>query len=209
MATPACYYATWGAYAIGWTRFLPLAMTTVFSIVSLIYSEVLFFLVGTYFWGMSFMLSIAQQYIGEVRIDPNCISYRTFASPSTETFYTIGLLTLVVTYVVTSSEERPVHMSIYGWVCILLIGFLPPLLLVYGELNTWKEVLTTSVLAIVPTVGFVLALRHLIQPQIACILTNPPFSWWGYESQFLVADKLDKIRAERVLKLRRLLNGSN
>jgi hypothetical protein len=186
MATPVCYYATWGAYAFGWTHFFPTIMTLFFSTISVIYSEFFFLLIGVYFKGVTHLLHIAQQSLEVMRPDPYCAVYHTYAYPSTEVFYAVSLLVLVVTYVL--SDERPCQVGIWGWICALAIAFLTPSLLVWNTMNTLTEVLSTALLATIPTVAIMLLLRFVVQPNIGYLIHSPPVSWFGYQSHFLPAD---------------------
>jgi hypothetical protein len=142
--TVACYYATWGSWALGWTHFLPIFVTTVFSVCSLLFGDFLFLLLGLYFHAASYVLSIAQQHFAIARPDPYCAVYHTYAYPSVEVFYSIALFTLVVAYYFTNPE--PPEIGVYGWIFAILVGFVPPALLVFNQMNTWQEVLSSALL---------------------------------------------------------------
>lgn len=201
MATPACYYGTWGAYALGWTHFLPIFVTTAFSAMSVIYSEVFFLFIGLFFNLSWAALLIAQFYLERWRPDPFCAVYQSYVYPSMETFYAVALLTLVIAYAYTF-YERPVKVGVYAWVVVLCIGFVPPFLLTMYRVNTWQETLSTVLIAVIPTVAFILVLRVLVQPRVCFLLISPPWSWWGYESHFLECSDEDRERARRVLRFR-------
>lgn len=118
-----------------------------------------------------------------------------------ETFYTVALLTLIITYAFTFTK-RPVRVGLYGWVVVLALGFVPPFLLTLYRVNTWQETLSSVLIAVFPTVAFMLALRYLVQPRVALLLISPPFSWWGFESHFLECDEVQQQRAQRVRRIR-------
>lgn len=187
---------------MGWTHFLPVFMAVTFSLLSVVYSEVFFMLIGSYFTCMWYILWVIQYHIGQLRPDPYCAVYETYAYPSMEIFYAVALLTLVITYAFTA-KTRPVTISVYAWCAVLLIGFAPPLLLYMYQMNTWQEVLSSVLIGIIPTFIFVLLLRYIVQPNVSYLLISPPFSWWGYESHFLEADpeQVDKAEHVRLLRL--------
>ena len=205
MTTPACYYQTWPSFVFGWSHFIPVLACPALFIASGVTGDVIFSLLSWYLFIMWYALVVAQSYLNIVRVDPFCPAYHTYSVPSIVTFYAVSLFTFFAAYVITepaaAAEKRQIRYT--TWLTMFAFGFLPPLLLVYYDFNTWSEIVLSCALAIFPTIGYVYLLRYIIRPRMAMILLSPPLNWFGYESNYLKSTPAELADAKFVCQWRK------
>jgi hypothetical protein len=182
-----------GGKALGATHFLPFLITGFSKAVSFFYHEPLFFFYGMFWFLMQGVLWLMQMYFQIVRPDPFCSIYHSFAYPSSEIYYTMAFATSVITWTCWYRVQQ----GISAWICIYLFVFLPPIILVFFDMNRWWEVLWTALLAIVTNIPFTLLMIQGVQPNIDYIENCGLMSWYGWHSTYFRRNKYDNKKYNR------------
>lgn len=195
-----CYYATLFGKAFGVTQVLPSLITLNMSVMSMVTSEIIFVLYGLYLHLMQLFLWVFQYYFQQMHINPVCQQYQNYAFPSIETFYAASLVMFVITY---SYRWEVVH-SWYTWMMLLLIGILPPFILIFLSYNSLTDILISMGLGMLLTGLFVIILDLFIGPTLPYILTEFPASWMGYKDTYIMRKNIKKefIRCENLKKIK-------
>jgi hypothetical protein len=180
-----CYYLSISGQAFGWTQMVPTIVTLMLSAITAVSGEIVFFLFALYLYIPQYIVWVFQYYFQQVRPDPICQLYHTYAFPSTESMYIGAILGAFVSFAATWQ----VYHSWFVWLCLYLFALVPPLVLVYTQYNQWWEVLFSMVFGGFAGVMFTAVMRNFFRPKAAYLRVHFPFYTMGYQDTILCEEK--------------------
>jgi len=176
-AAGGCMYDTWGGYILAYTHLLPLLITLSIwaASITLHGRQWLPIFFGFYLHFCQAILWAIQADWNVRRQDPYCARILVYTFPSQEAFYAAALATFTITY----SYLWKVVISWFNWLFLYCLIVVPPLILIWFDINHVWEVAVSVALGIVFTIPFLLIAKVLIVPELKYLLLLPPFSWMG------------------------------
>ena len=178
-----CYYTSIAGQVFGWTQILPTLITSALSILSFVNSEIIFVFLGLYLHVVQLLLWVFQVYFEQMRVDPICQQYQTYAFPSIPSFYAAALITSVTVY---AYYWKVVH----GWLTWLRLYIILSLrfVFVWVSYNRPSEVLFSMTIGVKFTTVWVIVLRLFIAPTLPYLLNSFPCSLFGYTDRFIMKE---------------------
>lgn len=171
-----CYYISFQAKAFGWTQLTPAVVTIILMTASRVSNKPFWFWLSLYLYPVQYLTWCFQHYFQQIRPDPICQLYQTFAFPSLEALYIGGALGV---FWFSAYYSNYVH-SWLTWLVFYLVGIVPPLILVYTLYNTWWEVLFSMGFGFLAALLFIYVLQWFIRPKKKYLLNGFPLLFFGY-----------------------------
>jgi hypothetical protein len=171
-----CSYITIGAEAFGATQLVPAAVTLCLFAISCVSNKPLWFFLGLYLYPAQWFIWVFQHYFQQIRPDPICQVYQTFAFPSLESFYIGGLLGIFIIYTVHHKIPQPWVV----WLVMYVVGIVVPIILVYTLFNTWWEVLFSMGIGFLASALFVYVWEWFLFPHLDYLKNGFPLWNLGY-----------------------------
>ena len=191
-----CHYVDLFGEAFGWTQMVPTLITLFLSGFSFVTSEFIFLFYGLFLHFSQLILWTIQYYFKQMRPNPVCQQYHSYAYPSIEVFYAISLITAVVVY---SYHWKIVH-SWFVWLMMYIFFIGVPFILVFMHYNTPGEVFISALIAIIMTGIFMTVVHVYMRETLPYILTEFPCAWLGYKDTYI----MDKECREEYIKCKNL-----
>ena len=152
---------------------------------------------------MEVLVFIIQTRLNVTRSNPYCTDIIGLAAPSLETFCIASFATFIICFTYLWNIEMPA--LYWSLVLCLLIG--PPTVLVWFTYNTWPEVLSAGLLALVSTGFFMVVVRFIVMDSLPLVTELRPWTWMNCMDNYVTTIKQrekSKWQLESVEKLKKL-----
>lgn len=178
-----CLYSSYSAQAFAYAMLIPTIVPLALAAASVTRNpktgewgkEWILVAFGSYLFFFQLVLYIFQISLQMIRYNPFCPDVLTYGFPSLVGFYVAALGTFVIEY---SYLWNAVVSSFY-WTYLFLVWWLPCLVLVWFQYNTWQEVLLSLGIGVLITTIFVLAVRYYFLEDMPFILNSTPWTWFS------------------------------
>jgi len=193
-----CYYASLMGEVFGLTQLIPTIVTYFLTATSFFFRGFfILWIYGFYLHAVQLLLWVIQVYLEQVRPDPTCQIYQSFAFPSIAAFYVASIFTFFALY----SYYWYVEQSWLVWFLSYIVLAGVPVILVANSYNHPWEVAVSMFFGIAFTWIYVIVLRLYICPTLPFLLNEFPCSTLGYTDTFLMSEEenLECIRCHAAL----------
>lgn len=177
-----CYFASYVGQVFGWTQMLPVLITLTLTVLGIISHQFIWAVYGGFLYITQLLLWILQLYYKQMRPDPICQLYHSYAYPSMSGYYSASLVTFAVAYAYYWNVVQPW----FVWLILYLLAAVPPIVVVFLSYNGIWEVVFSMAFGVVFTTLFVISLKLYISPTLPYILSEFPCSTLGYVDTYLM-----------------------
>jgi len=196
-----CVYYSYAAQMYSWVKLIPWLVP--FFIVAASFAknagvkkkqwgkQFILLTYGLWLTVMQIVLYALQYGLGIQKPDPYCPEIVSLAYPSSETFYTVS----VVTYVICFTFIWKIVVPWAYWAFIFLILVIQPYILFWFLYNDWYQTLVSMLLGIGSTVTFFIIICNLVMPVLPILILQKPFSWFYVIDSHLMSEE-EHIKSE-------------
>lgn len=137
---------------------------------------------GTWMLVMAMLVAIAQSNQNVLRPDPYCPDIIDYAFPSMTAFVVASLVTYVFLYTYLWNVVLP-----WVWWAAIETLLLLPAVFVWFGVNTWLEILVSTLIGVVTTAVYLIAVRVLVARHVPMLLRLYPSTVFGCVDNLLMS----------------------